>query len=77
METTNLWQSYSEEQLKEVFAKRFIILGALAAEELIKKGYNKSIVHVDSMFGSSDMEIVGICHDGKVVKIFEKGNFVF
>ena len=49
----------------------------LSEEELMKKGYNKSIVHVDFMFGSSDMEIVGICQDGKVVKIFEKGNFVF
>lgn len=33
----------SEEQLKEVFAKRFIILGALAAEELIKKGLGSLI----------------------------------
>lgn len=49
----------------------------LSEEELMKKGYNKSIVHVDFMFGSSDMEIVGICQDGKAVKIFDKGNFVF
>ncbi len=32
----------------------------LSEEELIKRGYNKSCEHVDFMFGSSDMEIVGI-----------------
>ncbi len=45
--------------------------------ELVKYGYNKSLTHVDFMFGSSDMEIEGITHDGKTIKIFEKGNFVF
>ncbi len=49
----------------------------LSEEELMKKGYNKSIVHVDFMFGSKDMEIVGTTKDGKNVKIFINGNFVF
>ena len=46
-------------------------------EELKKYGYNVSLTHVDFMFGSSDMEIDGVTHDGKIIKIFEKGNFVF
>lgn len=45
-------------------------------EELVKLGYNISNVHVDFMFGSSDMEIVGTTHDGKEIQIFRKGNFV-
>lgn len=46
-------------------------------EELLKAGGNAdSMVHVDFMFGSADMEIVGIKKDGKKVKVFEKGNFV-
>lgn len=45
--------------------------------ELMAKGYNKSITHVDFMFGSSDMNIVGIKHDNKEVQIFKDGNFVF
>lgn len=49
----------------------------LSEEELIKRGYNKSIVHVDFMFGSHDMSVVGVCHDGKLVEIFKDGNFVF
>lgn len=46
-------------------------------EELAKLGYNVSLTHVDFMFGSSDMEIEGITHEGEKVVIFEKGNFVF
>ena len=34
------------------------------------------MVHVDFMFGSSDMEITGYKQDGSEVKVFEKGNFV-
>ena len=49
----------------------------LSEEELMKKGYNKSMAHVDFMFGSSDMEIVGTTQDGKKVKVFTKGNFAF
>ena len=49
----------------------------LSEEELKAKGYNKSMTHVDFMFGSEDMKIVGTTQDGKEVKVFEKGNFVF
>lgn len=49
----------------------------LTEEELIKRGYNKSNVHVDFMFGSPDMEIVGIKENGEKVLVFKKGNFVF
>lgn len=50
---------------------------SMSEEELASHGANISLTHVDFMFGSSDMEIEGTTHDGKVVKIFEKGNFVF
>jgi aminopeptidase len=49
----------------------------LSEEELIKKGYNKSMTHVDFMFGSADMKVIGTTQDGKEVTVFEKGNFVF
>ncbi len=48
----------------------------MSNEELKEKGYNVSQIHVDFMFGSSDMEIEGITHEGEVVTIFRKGNFV-
>ena len=49
----------------------------LPLEELLEKGYNKSMVHVDFMFGSEDMEVIGTKKDGSKVVIFKKGNFVF
>ena len=49
----------------------------LPEEELIKQGYNKSMVHVDFMFGSHDMEIDGVTEKGELVPVFRKGNFVF
>lgn len=45
--------------------------------ELEKNGYNKSMAHVDFMFGSSDMNIVGTTKEGKKIQIFKNGNFVF
>ena len=44
--------------------------------ELEKIGYNNSMVHSDFMFGSADMEIIGVTQDGKEIKVFEKGTFV-
>lgn len=49
----------------------------LAEEELAKLGYNKSMAHVDFMFGSKDMQIIGTTHDNKQIKVFENGNFCF
>lgn len=48
----------------------------MTEEELKKYGYNVSNIHVDFMFGSSDMEITGITKKGEKVAIFRKGNFV-
>lgn len=48
----------------------------MTEEELVKIGYNKSLNHIDFMFGSPDMEIDGITHDGKSVAVFRKGNFI-
>lgn len=45
-------------------------------EDLEKLGYNNSMSHSDFMFGSSDMNIIGITKDGKEVQIFKDGNFV-
>ena len=54
------------------------IKGGIGADikDLEKRGYNNSMVHVDFMFGSPDLEITGLTYDGKKIKVFEKGNFV-
>jgi aminopeptidase len=48
----------------------------MSKEELEKRGYNNSMAHVDFMFGSKDLDIVGETKDGKKVQIFKDGNFV-
>lgn len=45
-------------------------------EELKDKGVNISNTHVDFMFGSSCMNIIGTKKDGTKVVIFKDGNFV-
>ena len=48
----------------------------MSKEELEKHGYNNSMAHVDFMFGSKDLDIIGETKDGKKVQIFKDGNFV-
>ena len=49
---------------------------SLSEEELYKLGGNSSMVHVDFMFGSADMEVYGTTYDGEEIKVFEQGNFI-
>jgi len=48
----------------------------MSKEELEAVGCNLSMVHEDFMFGSADMEIIGVKEDGSTVQVFHKGNFV-
>lgn len=47
----------------------------LTPEELEKAGVNDSLVHVDFMVGTSDLEIIGLTVDEEEVQIFKDGNF--
>ena len=48
----------------------------MTKEELKNAGANDSMTHVDFMFGSADMDIVGVQKDGTKVQVFKDGNFV-
>ena len=50
---------------------------SLSVEQAHEKGINDSIIHVDFMIGSSDLEIKGICENGKTVQIFKNGTWAF
>ncbi len=50
---------------------------AMTEEELHACGINDSIVHEDFMIGTHDMSIVATTHDGREVKIFDKGEWAF
>lgn len=45
-------------------------------DELKKHGGNSSAVHIDFMFGTADLSVIGTNQDGKEVPIFVNGNFV-
>lgn len=48
----------------------------LTDEEKEANHSNSSMTHVDFMFGTKDMSVVGIREDGSEVEIFRDGNFV-
>lgn len=50
---------------------------SLSNEECKKKGINESMIHVDFMIGSRDLEIEAITRDNRRVKIFENGTWAF
>ena len=50
---------------------------SLTQEQLKEKGINDSMIHVDFMIGTKDMNIVGVTKDGTRVEIFRNGNWAF
>lgn len=49
----------------------------LSDSELSKKGANDSIIHVDFMIGTKDLDITGYTEDNTEIKIFTSGNWAF
>ncbi|MCA1296676.1 aminopeptidase [Paenibacillus sp. alder61] len=47
----------------------------LTKEELLQKGANVSLTHVDFMIGSAELEIDGELQDGTIEPVFRKGNW--
>jgi aminopeptidase len=48
----------------------------LSPEELAAKGANESLIHVDWMIGSSEMDLDGITATGSVEPLMRKGEWV-
>lgn len=49
---------------------------AMSEDELKARGMNVSLIHVDFMFGTADMDVQGEKADGTWVSIFHNGRFV-
>ena len=47
----------------------------LSKEQIVEKGGNQSIIHVDWMIGSAEIDIDGIKPDGTRVPVFRKGEW--
>ena len=48
----------------------------MSREELLKLGGNDSMEHVDFMFGSSDLSVIGVTYENEEVVVFKDGNFI-
>lgn len=46
-------------------------------DELKRMGVNDSLIHVDFMIGTPDLDITGVLRDGSQIAIFKDGEFVF
>ena len=51
--------------------------GSYKQEELRAMGINDSMIHVDFMIGTSDLDITGIAEDGSEIPIFRNGSWCF
>ena len=51
--------------------------GSYSLEECQQMGINDSMIHVDFMIGTEDMEIDAVDKDGHVVPVFRNGNWAF
>ena len=61
--------------LGQCYSKCFLRGAALSKEQIEKQGGNKSLIHIDWMIGSGEINIDGITADGKKVPVFRKGEW--
>jgi len=56
---------------------KFSDVDEITKEEIVARGSNDSLTHVDFMFGTPDLKIVGTTQDGEEVDVFVDGNFAW
>ncbi|WP_019219909.1 aminopeptidase [Bartonella florencae] len=61
--------------LGQCYSKCFLEGASLTAEEIAARGGNKSVIHIDWMIGSGEIDIDGITQDGMKVPVFRKGEW--
>ena len=47
----------------------------LSKEEITKRGGNSSMIHIDWMIGSNEIDVDGIDHEGNSIPVFRKGEW--
>jgi len=62
--------------LGQCYAKCFINGATLTPDQIAAQGGNKSLIHIDWMIGSHEVDIDGIGVDNKRVPVFRKGEWV-
>lgn len=61
--------------LGQCYSKCFLNGAALSKEQIAKQGGNTSLIHIDWMIGSGEIDIDGITGDGKKIPVFRKGEW--
>jgi len=61
--------------LGQCYAKCFKDGESLTREQIAERGGNESVIHVDWMIGSNEMDIDGVREDGSRVPVFRKGEW--
>jgi aminopeptidase len=61
--------------LGQCYSTCFVDGGALNPDEIAAKGGNKSLIHIDWMIGSGQIDIDGIHKDGSTVPVMRKGEW--
>jgi aminopeptidase len=62
--------------LGQCYSKCFVNGGELSSDEIAARGGNKSLIHIDWMIGSGDIDVDGINKDGSAVPVMRKGEWV-
>jgi aminopeptidase len=61
--------------LGQCYSKCFVNGTSLSQEQIAAQGGNKSLIHIDWMIGSDQIDIDGIHTDGRRVPVFRKGEW--
>ena len=61
--------------LGQCYSKCFLDGGSLTPEQIAAQGGNKSLIHIDWMIGSDQIDIDGVHADGRRVPVFRKGEW--
>jgi aminopeptidase len=61
--------------LGQCYSKCFVDGATLTAEQIAVQGGNSSLIHIDWMIGSGELDIDGLYADGRRVPVFRKGEW--
>jgi aminopeptidase len=61
--------------LGQCYSECFVDAVKLTPEQIAAQGGNKSLIHIDWMIGSAEIDIDGIHADGRRVPVFRKGEW--
>ncbi|EJF90271.1 aminopeptidase [Bartonella tamiae] len=61
--------------LGQCYSKCFVNGTSLSADEIARRGGNKSFIHIDWMIGSGEINIDGIHSDGTHIPVFRQGEW--